>query len=154
MLVNKIKLFWRLKKSQWFQSSKYFCDWVRMNTSLKSGWPIQCTWMANGMLWGGQLTHPSNLVGQSCAHGWPMGYSGLANELRGGNSGCPPGSLCHRLYLLGGGPPSWYTDQARGAYQDSWTSQLGRSPTLNPFHTSCRVPMHFSAFPRGRVELP
>ena len=87
----KIKLFWRLKKSQWFQSSKYFCDWVRMN---------MCFFTHVFLI------HPSNLVGQFSAHGWPMGCSGVANWL------IPQIWLANPVHMAGqwdtlGWPMSW-----------------------------------------------
>ena len=68
MFVNKIKLFWRLKKSQWFQSSKCFCDWVRMNICVFShmcSWFIPQIWLANSV----------HMDGQWDALGWPIDSS-------------------------------------------------------------------------------
>ena len=101
-----------MTESEWTSSFFHICIFCIF---LKSGWLILCTWctwLANGMLWSGQFVHPEIWLASHVHMAWPMGCSGLVNELRGGNSGCPLVLLCHRLYLLGAGPPSWWLTQS------------------------------------------
>ena len=84
MLVNKIKLFWRLKKSQWFQSSKYFCDWVRMNICVFSHmcfWFIPQIWLANSVHMDGQWDALGWPIDSSLKSGWLIMCTWLANGI-------------------------------------------------------------------------
>ena len=64
------------------------------DSSLKSGWPVMCTF---------------------CAHGWPMGFSGMANWAEGWEFWVPPQGPCVIDYS-----PRVVVHPAV-----SWTSQLG-----------------------------
>ena len=83
------KLVFRLDKSQCFKSCKSFVtesectdaffDICIFCSSLRSGWLILCTWLANGMLWSGQLVHPEiwlassvHMAGQWDALDWSI----------------------------------------------------------------------------------
>ena len=60
------------------------------------------------------LSHPSNLVGQLCAHFVHMAgqwdFLEWPSRLRDGKSGCLPGALCHRLF-----PGRWFIQLAHPA---------------------------------------
>ena len=60
------------------------------DSSLKSGWPVMCTF---------------------CAHGQPMEFSGVAKQAEGWESWVPLWVLVSQVIPLGGGPSSWQLNQ-------------------------------------------
>ena len=72
-----------------FGNENEFCEFFHIRaseSSLKSGWPVMCTF---------------------CAYGWPMGFSGVAKWAEGWEIWVPPWVSCVIGYSQGSGPFSW-----------------------------------------------